>query len=143
MSVSLRKPCFPTRVLVLGLVLLVATATTGASAADPAQDTVSLTIDFNDGCQLRFTRLAWSDEMTALDSLAAAEKHARGVKYKVRGTGAIAFVTELDSLANEGGNGRNWMFKVNGKISKVGAGSQEIEPGDHVEWLFVRYEDLK
>ena len=143
MSALFSKPSSLGWVVGLCLFLLIVGATASSQAADPVENTVSLTIDFDDGSQLRFTRLAWHDEMTALGSLAAAAKHARGVEYKVRGTGSIAFVTEIDSLANEGGSGRNWMFKVNGKVSKVGAGSQEIKPGDQVEWLFVRYEDLK
>ena len=121
--------------------VLAATEAPSIQAADDPQSTVSLAIDFGDGSELHFTQLAWHDNMTVLDALATAAKHARGVKYKVRSSGSFAFVTEIDGLANEGGNGRNWLFQVNDKLGKVGAGVQELEVGDSVQWNFAKYNE--
>ena len=122
--------------------LLFTTATLPILAAEPGKEGVSLTVDFNDGSQLRYTGLDWNDKMTALAALEVAAKHRRGFEYKVRGSGSIAFVTEIEGQSNEGANGRNWLFKVNGKLAKVGAGSHKLQQGDRVEWEFTRYDEI-
>jgi hypothetical protein len=141
MYLSQPKRLLPIGALLTGTMLLIGLGSSPIQAADKADQVVSLRIDFDDGSQLHFTELAWSDKMTALDVLNAASKHKRGVKVKVRGTGSFAFVTAIDSQANEGGNGRNWIFQVNGKLAKVGAGVRQVQAGDQVQWLFDRYDE--
>ena len=113
------------------------------AAAEPKNSGVSVSINFGDGAQYEYSQLPWSDKMTVLDALAAAAKHRRGVPYKVRGTGTIAFVMEIAEQPNEGADARNWIFRVNGKLGKVGAGTQKLAAGDQVEWRFARLEDLQ
>jgi hypothetical protein len=42
-------------------------------------------------------------------------------------------------LKNEG-DGKNWLYSVNGKMARVGAGAYQLESGDVVLWEFKVYE---
>ncbi len=101
--------------------------------------TVSLVVDYGDGAQVHLTALPWSKGMTAVDALAAAQKHRHGVKFVQRGRGANALVTQIGDLKNQG-NGKNWIYAVNGKTAEVGAGTYALEPDDRVLWEFKEYE---
>lgn len=52
----------------------------------------------------------------------------------------MAFLTELSGIANQGTEGRNWLFSVNGERSPEGAGAVELSEGDSVLWEFALYE---
>lgn len=106
--------------------------------AAPAQ-TVKLAIDYGDGAQLHFPALSWREAMTALDVLLLAQKHPHGVKFRHRGTGAHAKVEQIGDLTNQG-DGKNWIYSVNGKRGEVSAGVQTLKNGDTVLWKFQEYE---
>lgn len=110
-----------------------------AWGADEKTDTVRLAIDYGDGAELRFKALPWRTGMTVLDALSAVAKHPHGVSFAKRGSGASALITEIDQLKNEG-NGKNWLFSVNGKTARVGAGAYKLEAGDAILWEFKEYE---
>ena len=111
-----------------------------AFAADepPAAKTVRMVVDYGDGVQKHFTKLAWRDGMTVLDALTAAAKHPRGIKIKYRSKGATAFLTKIDELENEG-RARNWVYRVNNKLADRGFGIFPLKPGDTVLWKFGEY----
>lgn len=102
-------------------------------------ESVRLTIDYGDGTQLCFKVLPWRDSMTVMDALTAASQHPRGPRISKRGRGRSTFVTAIDDLQNEG-NGKNWLFSVNGKTSKVGAGARQLDAGDEILWEYKAYE---
>jgi len=77
--------------------------------------------------------------MTAVDALAAAKKHPHGITFEKRGRGASTLVTQIDDLKNEG-DGKNWLYSVNGKTARVGAGAYQLKSGDAVLWEFKVYE---
>lgn len=113
----------------------------GAAAGIAAEkQRVQLVVDFGDGVQKHFTNLAWKEGLTVLDAVKAAEKHPRGIEVKVRGSGAIAFLTQIDDVKNEGGRGRNWIFRVNGKLADRSCGVFPLKPGDTILWRFQEYE---
>lgn len=114
------------------------------AAADPPEQGepgkhVRLTIDFGDGVQKVFTSLPYQDKMTVLDLMQAAARHQRGIKFKHRGSGSIALLTEIDGQKNEGGAGRNWIFSVNGREADRSFGLSAPMPGDAVLWEFKTY----
>ena len=76
--------------------------------------------------------------MTVLDALLAAQKNPRGIRLKTRGSGQTAFVEKIDDLKNEG-SGRNWIFRVNGKLSNRGCGVVPLKSGDTILWKFGKY----
>jgi len=129
--------------LMLSLVaVLLAGVCPRSLAADEKAATVSVTVDYGDGVEKRFTALPWKAEQTVLDALAAAQTHPHGVKVTLVGKGPNAMVTQIDDLKNEGGGAknRNWLFFLNGKMATRGAGSVVLTAGDAVLWKFTVYE---
>src|SRR5262245_6666495 len=85
-----------------------------SSLAPPPAHTVRLIIYYGEGCQKHFTAIEWKKEMTVLDALNDAKASPHGITFQNRGSGATAFLTKIDDLANEGGGGkRNWIYWVN------------------------------
>lgn len=114
-----------------------AVAQTKSTDDDP--QVVRMIIDYNDGCQKHFTAIVWRKEMTVLDVLRAAERHPRGIRARVRGKDSTAFLTEMDGLKNGQANGRNWIYRVNGKLGDQGIGKRIVSRGDTVLWKFDTY----
>lgn len=100
-----------------------------------AEPTVSLTVDYGDGVEKKFTALAWKEGLTVLDALSAAAKHPRGVKIDRRGNGELAFVTAIDDVKNDGG--KNWLYFVNEKAADRSCGIYALKSGDAVVWKFT------
>lgn len=98
-----------------------------------------LTIDYGDGVQKRFTKIPWKGGMTILDAMQAAERHKRGIKYVVHGTGPTTLLTRIDDLKNEGGSGLNWIFRVNKKLGDSSFAVVKLKPGDDILWKFDEY----
>lgn len=119
-------------------VLIGLTAASRAPAAPPAQN-VRLVIDYGDGAELHLNGIAWRDGLTAFDVLSAAQKHPHGVRFRHRGSGALAKVEQIGDLTNEG-NGKNWIYSVNGKQGEVGSGAYQLKAGDTILWKFQAYE---
>jgi len=109
------------------------TLTTPATPAAAA--VVELVIDYGDGVEKRFPRLAHRPGITVLELLQVAARHPRGVRFEHRGKGETAFVTQIDDLLNEG-RGRNWTYRVNDKRADRSAGVYPLSPGDKVVWSF-------
>ena len=74
-----------------------------AAGATNAAQTVNLVIDYGDGVQKHFPKLAWNSSTTVLGVLQSAAKHPRGIDIKVRSSGSTAFLTQIDDVANQGG----------------------------------------
>ena len=108
------------------------------AAIEPKSETVALIVDFGDGAELRLKSLAYRPEMTVLDAVQAASAHPHGVKFKLRGAGATAFVTQIGDLKNEGGGAksRNWIYSVEDEQPDVGIGSFRLKPGHVILWKF-------
>ena len=100
---------------------------------------VSLIVDFGDGVEKRFTAVPWKKGITILNVMKAAQAHPRGIKFKFRGSGATALLISIDDLKNQGGNGKNWIYQVNGKTGDRSFGVRELEPADTVLWKFGTY----
>jgi hypothetical protein len=126
-------------VLITWAAFAVGFATLQGAQAAPAADTVKLVIDYGDGAELHFPALTWRDGITALDVLTLAQKHPHGVKFRHRGTGAHAKVEQIGYLTNQG-DGKNWIFSVNGKQGEVSSGIHMLKRGDTVLWKFQIYE---
>jgi hypothetical protein len=53
-----------------------------------------------------------------------------------KGSGQAAFLTSIDGVANQGADGKNWTFAVNGQSADRSFAVYELRPGDHVLWTF-------
>ena len=112
-------------------------ATRGATAGvDGASKTVSLAIDFGDGRRTEFDPVAWREGMTVRD--ATRETPRPDLQLDVRGSDEAAFLANLDGVANEGADGRNWIYSVNGENGDRSFAIYELEPSDRVLWTFSK-----
>jgi hypothetical protein len=106
--------------------------------ANETNQTVSLIVNFGDGRTREWTAIAWREGMNVDDLLAAAAtRNGEDVlEFARQGSGASAFLTTLDGVANEGAGGRNWTYQVNGKRADRSFSVFELQPGDKVLWSF-------
>jgi len=112
-------------------------APSAAAMENQTGQAVSIAIDFGNGTISEFMDLAWSEGMTVADALEAVGKGASGVTFAQRGTGEMAFLTEVGGMRNEGAGGRNWTYTVNGTRADRSFAVYELQPGDRVLWTFA------
>ena len=105
---------------------------TQAEATDG--QSVSLTIDFGGGRRSEFEPIAWRPGMTVED--ATRETPRKYIRLNVIGSAESAFLASLDGTENEGADGRNWTYSVNGKNGDRSFAVFELKPGDQVLWTF-------
>ncbi len=63
-----------------------------------------------------------------------------GLTYSLQGNGEMTLLTRLGENPNEGVNGRNWTYFVNGERADRSLASFELRPGDRVLWTFAAEE---
>ena len=104
--------------------------------------TVRLVVDYGDGVIKTFTDLPWAKGNTVLDVMNAAKDRPRGITFSYTGSGASAFLTRIDDVANEGGSGakKNWQLWVNTSYADRSFGAYEVQPLDVVFWRFTTQE---
>ena len=100
---------------------------------------VILTIDYGDGAQKRFPSIPWKKGMTALGTLQWAAKHPRGIEFSAHGKDATTLISKIDDLRNQGGNKKNWIFRVNDKLADRSCGVFPVRQGDRILWKFEQY----
>jgi hypothetical protein len=116
-------------------------ATTDAQGNESERKLVTLTVDFGDGFQKRFTNVSWSEGLTVLDVMFQAKRHKRGrLEFKQRGKAATALLFQIDDVANQGGGRRNWIYYVNKRKGDRSFAISKLEPGDEVLWRFETYQ---
>lgn len=111
-----------------------------SNAESNVEAVVSLTIEFGDGAKKRFPAIPWEQDMTVFDTLEWAADQPDGIRFEHRGQGALALVDQIDDLKNGGGNGKNWIFRVNGKLANSSCGVSRIAAGDEISWKFDVYQ---
>ena len=115
-------------------------ASTYAEEPVPQGPTVSLAIDFGNGAKRQFTGLEWYEQMTVGELMSTASRRSPGLDFEVRGSGEMTLLTSLDGVANGEGNGRYWLYEVNGLPAQVSFAVQPLGAGDRVLWVFKRPE---
>ena len=96
--------------------------------------TVRLVVDYGDGVIKTITGLPWAKGSTVLDVMNAAKDRPHGISFSYTGSGASAFLTRIDDIANEGGAKKNWQLWVNTSYADRGCGVYEVQPLDVVFW---------
>ncbi|MBI3462578.1 MAG: DUF4430 domain-containing protein [Planctomycetes bacterium] len=124
--------------LIVFLFAAVAARTPHAADPEPQKKLIRLVVDYNDGVEKHFTRIAWKKDMKVLDAMNQAKASPHGITLTYRGSGATAFLTQIDDLKNEGGGAgkKNWLYRVNGKLASKSFGVYILEPRDVVTWKF-------
>jgi len=113
-----------------------------AQSSEPvAAQAVALEIDFGDG-KKQLASVPWREGMTALDVLVGAEGGSTALSVERRGEGPTAFVEAVNGQHNGGGAkaDRNWLFRVNDRLSPASAGTVVVKPGDRVLWQYAVWE---
>jgi len=123
-------------------ILLAATLLAIAVASDQAHAqsaTVRLVVDYGDGVIKTISGLPWAKGSTVLDVMNAAKDRPHGISFSYTGSGASAFLTRIDDVANEGGGGakKNWQLWVNTSYAERSFGVYEVQPLDVVFWRFT------
>jgi hypothetical protein len=104
-----------------------------ADVIDPGS-AVSLAINFGNGNRTVFPPIPWREGMTIQDVMQATFRNE--ARFEVRGSGKAAFLQSIDGVANEGADGKNWTYTVNGESGDRGFAVYEVAPGDQVLWTF-------
>jgi hypothetical protein len=125
------------RLFFIAFAFAFSTAAWIAAAEEERPASVRLAIDYGDGAEKHFTALGWREGMTVLDAMKAAQEHPRGIKFQFRGSGATAFLTQIDDLKNQG-SGRNWLYRLNGELAERSFAIQKVQAGDAVLWKFEK-----
>lgn len=105
----------------------------GAAAA------VALTVERPETPPLHAS-VPWRADMTVAEATSAAGSIDARWPSRWRGEGAMAFLESLAGDENQGAEGLNWQFEVNGQYATRGAGAVTLEPGDRVLWKLAAYE---
>jgi uncharacterized protein DUF4430 len=124
--------------ILLGTVLLIVAAAGDRAQAQSA--TVRLVIDYGDGVSKTITGLPWAKGSTVLDVMNAAKSRPHGITFSYTGSGASAFLTHIDDVANEGGSKKNWQLWVNTSYAGNSFAVYELQPSDVVFWRFTMQE---
>jgi hypothetical protein len=120
--------------------MLAATLLTAAVAGERARAqtaTVRLVVDYGDGVIKTITGLPWAKGAAVLDVMNAAKDRPHGISFSYTGSGASAFLTRIDDVANEGGAKKNWQLWVNTSYADRSFGVYEVQPLDVVFWRFT------
>jgi hypothetical protein len=104
---------------------------TPIAKSDPRPKVV-LSIDYGNGRRTDFAAIGWRDGMTAADLTKAWPN----ITIKQKGDGESAFVTAIDEVENQGADGKNWMYSVNGQMADRSFAIYKLKPDDHVLWTF-------
>lgn len=102
------------------------------ASAGTAQESVSLGVDLGGGERHDFESLPWHDGMTVADLMS----EATGLEVAQMGSGQGAFVRAIDGVTNEGADGKNWTYEVNGQGADRSFAVYALRPGDRVLWSF-------
>ena len=120
--------------------ILLAAFVLAAAAGDRAQAqsaTVRLVIDYGDGVIKTITGLPWTRGSTVLDVMNVAKGRPHGISFGYTGSGATAFLTQIDDVANEGGAKKNWQLSVNTSYADKSFAVYDVQPLDVVFWRFT------
>jgi len=126
-----------TAAILLAAMLLAIPAASDQTHAQSA--TVRLVVDYGDGVIKTITGLPWAKGSTVLDVMNAAKDRPHGISFSYTGSGASAFLTRIDDVANEGGAAakKNWQLWVNTSYADKSFGVYEVQPLDVVFWRFA------
>ena len=112
-----------------------------ASDRAEAQDaTVRLVVNYGNGVIKTIIGLPWTKGSTVLDVMNAAKNRPHGINFSYTGSGASAFLTRIDDVANEGGSKKNWQLWVNTSYADKSFAVYEVQPLDVVFWRFTTQE---
>lgn len=126
-------------IIALSLVLVLFSFTACGDSQPVAEGaTASITIEGLDGALVASGDCALSDGTTAYDAFLLLCED-KSIEFKAEGLGSSAYITSVGGLsAGDEGTMSGWLFKVNGQMADVGAGSYALSDGDEVLFYFAK-----
>jgi len=103
----------------------------------PTGQTVRLEIDFGNGAKKIFAAIPWQEQMTIADLMKSARQFQPGIVYSQVGEGEMGFLSSVEGVANEGADGRNWIYQVDDRHAHRSFCLEKVEPSSHVLWTFT------
>lgn len=108
------------------------------SSPDAAADAITrVRINFGDGSQWQFDTAGTFE--TVADLMRQVAAHPRAPKIVMTGEGTTAFIASIGGLDSSSGKG--WTYYVNGQWADEGIGSEEIAPGDRIDWAYGSWDE--
>jgi len=133
--------CVAVSVLVVpGTIALVGGCDAGAgrSTTNRSLGTVPLEIDFGEKKQTISVDVPVSADSTVLQIMERA-RNMGDLDFKSSGSGETAMILSINGVENEGANGNNWIYRVNGKVASKGCGVYAVQKGDKIRWAWEGY----
>ena len=92
-----------------------------------------------DGYVLPDTKIQIEKGDTVFDALQkACDKYSIQLEYTYSSVYSTEYIEGIGQLYEfDCGSSSGWMFKVNGKVSELGASSVKLKSGDKVEWVYT------
>lgn len=109
-----------------------------ATEQPPAIIEVDVEIEFKNSTPPLTGKVTLEKDQTAF---AALENFARQKELKVdfKGQGETLFVMGIGEVVNQGADGINWTYRINGELGDRSSGIFSLKPGDKVLWIFGKY----
>src|SRR5262249_6455233 len=126
--------------IVLATIFLVVGTAGGRAHAPTAAG--CLVVGSGDCVGQNTTRLPLAKGRAGFSVFDAAKDRPHGITCSYTGSGASAFLTRIDDVANEGGGGakKNWQLWVNTSYADRSFSVYEVQPLDVVFWRFATQE---
>lgn len=61
------------------------------------------------------------------------------LQFTSSGSGELVFIDSLQGIKNQGADGKNWMYAVDGRLANRGVATMQLTGGQRVQWCFVTY----
>lgn len=110
------------------------------SPADLAIGTVDVEIVFGAEREAIQSQVDCMNDSTVFSVLQAASNKGG---FAFESTGVLKgdkFITSIGGVKNLAGDGKNWIYRVNGELGDKGSGVFAVKPQDRVVWSFGKYE---
>lgn len=122
------------------LVIIVAGLAVYAVSGNPSHvsyaKTGTATLEIKTGHKTVKARVPLSKQETAIKQLTSYTS-AHHIQITITGSGKMAYVKSLYGC--KAGAKKGWMFTVNGKMPKVGAGAVIVKPKQKVVWTYSKF----
>jgi hypothetical protein len=108
-----------------------------AQIQEEVQQNIGLKIVFGQGDERSYTYTPWQKQITAYDILIKAADE-NNIEIDAEQYDFGVFVRSIAGFENT--NERAWIYFVNGESGQVSADNQEVNPGDLIEWKYIKPE---
>ncbi|MFT8317055.1 MAG: DUF4430 domain-containing protein [Sporolactobacillus sp.] len=128
-------------IIIIGLFVYRAVSSQpAAQKAQPTQTSKKVTatdaLELKNGHKIIKAQVPVKKGETAMQQLKAYTS-AHHIELSVTGSGKMAYVTSLEGL--KAGGKKGWMFSVDGKTPKVGAGATIVKAHQKIIWYYTKF----